>query len=203
MTQLTQPSVWEDFGPPLKLNIQAANLSDEQFLQLCQENPEFRIEMNAKGELVIMPPTGMMTGVRNSTFNFHFVGWAREDGSGVSFDSSTMFTLPNGAKRSPDASWIRRERWDALTKEQQERIGPFCPDFVVEIRSPSDRLPVLQEKMQEYIDNGTSLSWLIDPLDKRVYVYRPGHSVVELDDPEQLSGDPELPGFVLHVRELW
>jgi len=157
MTQLTPPSLWEDFGPPLKLNIQAAHLSDEQFLQLCQENPEFRIELNAKGELVIMPPTGMMTGVRNSTFNFHFVGWARKDGSGLAFDSSTMFTLPNGAKRSPDASWIRRERWDALTKEQQERIGPFCPDFVVEIRSPSDRLPVLQEKMQEYIDNGARL----------------------------------------------
>jgi Uma2 family endonuclease len=141
MTQLTHPSIWEDFGPPLKLNIQAAHLSDEQFLQLCQENPELRIELNAKGALVIMPPTGMMTGVRNSRFNARLTNWSEEDGSGVSFDSSTMFTLLNGAKRSPDASWIRRERWEALTKEQQERIGPFCPDFVVEIRSPSDRLP--------------------------------------------------------------
>jgi Uma2 family endonuclease len=203
MTQLPQPSLWEDFGPPLKLNIQAANLSDEQFLQLCQENPDLRIEMNAKGELVIMPPTGMMTGARNSTFNFHFVGWARKDGSGLAFDSSTMFTLTNGAKRSPDASWLKKERWEALTKKQQEGIGPLCPDFVVEIRSPSDRLSVLQEKMQEYIDNGASLGWLIDPLEKKVHVYRPDGAVAVLDDPETLSGDPELPGFLLNVRELW
>jgi len=203
MTQLTQPSIWEDFGPPLKLNIQAANLSDEQFLQLCQENPELRIEMNAKGELVIMPPTGMMTGVRNSRFNARLVGWSDQDGSGLAFDSSTMFTLPNGAKRSPDASWIKKERWEALTKEQQEGIGPFCPDFVVEIRSPSDRLPMLQEKMQEYIDNGARLGWLIDPLDKRVYIYRPSQAMTALDNLETLSGDPELPGFLLHVRELW
>src|SRR6266404_2835327 len=191
MTQQTSSSIWEDFGPPLKLNIQAAHLSDEQFLQLCQENPELRIEMNAKGDLVIMPPTGMKTGERNGTFTFHFVGWAKRDGSGVAFDSSTMFTLPNGAKRSPDASWIKKERWDALTKKQQEGIGSFCPDFVVEIRSPSDRLSFLQEKMQEYLDNGARLGWLIDPMNKQVYIYRPGQAVTVLDDAETLSGDPE------------
>jgi Uma2 family endonuclease len=194
---------WAELDLPLKLNIQAAHLSDEQFLQLCQENPDLRIEMNAGGELVIMPPTGMKTGVRNSTLTFLLTGWSREDGSGITFDSSTMFTLPNGAKRSPDASWTRHERWEALSKEQQEGIGPFCPDFVIELRSPSDRLPVLQEKMQEYIDNGARLGWLIDPIDKRVYVYHSGQPVEQLNDPETLSGDSVLPGFLLPVRELW
>jgi len=193
---------WAELDFPLKLNIQAAHLSDEQFLQLCQENPDLRIEMNAKGELVIMPPTGMKTGVRKNRLGFHLEGWTRQNESGFAFDSSTMFTLPNGAKRSPDASWISRERWEALTEEQQEGIGPLCPDFVVELRSPSDRLSVLQEKMQEYIDNGARLGWLIDPLEKRVYIYRPGQSVEQLDDPATLSGDPVLPGFVLPVREL-
>ena len=200
---MTQPTGRMELDFPLKLNIQAAHLSDEQFLQLCRENPDLRIEMNARGELVIMPPTGMKTGFRNSTLTFLLAGWARTDGSGIAFDSSTMFTLPNSAKRSPDASWMKRERWEALSKEQQEGIGLFCPDFVVELRSPSDRLSVLQEKMQEYIDNGARLGWLIDPLEQRVYVYRPGQPIEQLDDPAIVSGDPELPGFVLHVRELW
>jgi Uma2 family endonuclease len=194
---------WAELDLPLKLNIQAVHLSDEQFLRLCQENPDLRIEMNARGELVIMPPTGMMTGVRNNRLGFHLEGWTRQNEFGLAFDSSTMFTLPNGAKRSPDASWIRRERWESLTKEQQEGIGPFCPDFVVELRSPSERLSVLEEKMQEYIDNGARLGWLIDPLEKRVYIYRPGQPVEQLDNPLTLSGDPVLPGFVLPVRELW
>jgi Uma2 family endonuclease len=194
---------WAELDLPLKLNIQAAHLSNEQFLQLCRENPELRIELNARGELVIMPPTGMKTGVRNSTLTFLLTGWSREKDLGITFDSSTMFTLPNGAKRSPDASWMRHERWEALSKEQQEGIGPFCPDFVAELRSPSDRLPVLQEKMQEYIDNGAQLGWLIDPLEKRVYVYRPSQPIEQLDDPATVSGDPVLPGFVLPVRELW
>jgi len=200
---MTQPVGWTELDLPLKLNIQAAHLSDEQFLQLCQENPDLRIEMNARGELVIMPPTGMSTGIRNHTLALRLGGGAEQDGSGVAFDSSTMFTFPNGAKRSPDASWVKRERWDALTEKQQEGTGPLCPDFVVELRSSSDRLPMLQEKMQEYIDNGAQLGWLIDPIDKRVHVYRSGQPVEQLDDPEFLSGDPVLPGFVLSVRELW
>ena len=200
---MTQLVGWEAFDLPLKLNVQAAHLSDEEFLQLCQENPELRIEMNARGELVIMPPTGMKTGVRNGVFNFHFVEWAKRDGSGVAFDSSTMFTLPNGAKRSPDASWVKRERWDALTEKQQEGTGPLCPDFVVELRSPSDRLSVLQEKMQESLNNGVQLGWLIDPIDKQIYIYRPDQSVEVLEDPVSLQGDPVLPGFLLPVQELW
>lgn len=126
---MSQTGGWAESDFPLKLNIQAAHLSDEQFLQLCQENLDLRIEMNARGELVIMPPTGMKTGFRKSTLAFLLTGWSRKDGSGITFDSSTMFTLPNGAKRSPDASWMKRERWEALSKEQQEGIGPFCPDL--------------------------------------------------------------------------
>ena len=200
---MSQPSGWEEFGLPIKLNVQGAKLTEEQFMHLCQENPELRIELTAKGELVIMPPTGSKTGLRNSTLTYDLVAWARIDGTGVVFDSSTLFTLPNGAKRSPDASWVRRDRWDALSEEQQEGAAPLCPDFVVELRSPTDRLSDLQEKMQEYLDNGARLGWLIDPLDKRGYVYRPGQPVESLDNPTTLSGDPVLPGFVLQVHELW
>jgi Uma2 family endonuclease len=125
------------------------------------------------------------------------------DGTGIAFDSSTLFTLPNGAKRSPDASWVRQERWDALPARERAGFGLLCPDFVVELRSPTDRLRDLQEKMQEYLDNGAHLGWLIDPLEKRVYVYRPDQPVEVLDDPSTLSGDPVLLGLILHVRELW
>ena len=200
---MTQPAGWEEFGLPIKLNIQRAKLTEEQFMRLCQENPELRLELTAKGELVIMPPSGSKTGLRNSTLTLRLAGWAETDGTGVVFDSSTLFTLPNGAKRSPDASWVRRDRWDALTEEQQEGAAPLCPDFVVELRSPTDRLSDLQEKMQEYLDNGARLGWLIDPLDKRAYVYRPGQPVESLDNPTTLSGAPVVPGFVLNVHELW
>ena len=200
---MTQPAGWEEFGLPIKLNVQEAKLTEEQFMRLCQENPEFQIELSAKGELVIMPPTGLETGRRNSRLTRYLDAWAETDGSGIAFDSSTLFTLPNGAKRSPDASWVRRERWEVLTKDQREGFAQLCPDFVVELRSPTDRLSILQEKLQEYLDNGARLGWLIDPLDKRAYVYRPGQPVEALDNLTMLSGAPVLPGFVLHVRELW
>jgi Uma2 family endonuclease len=200
---MAQPASWEEYGLPLKLKIKETRLTEEQFVRLCQENPDLRIELSAKGELVIMPPTGLKTGLHNSLLTYELVAWAKVDGTGLVFDSSTLFTLPNGAKRSPDASWMRRERWDTLTEEQKEKFAQICPDFVVELRSPTDRLSVLQEKMQEYLDNGARLGWLIAPSDKRVYVYRPGHPVELLEDPDTLSGDPVLPGFVLHVRELW
>jgi Uma2 family endonuclease len=188
---------------PLKLNIQAAKLTEKQFRRLCQENPELRIELTAQQELVIMPPTGSETGRRNSTLTQRLANWSETEGTGIVFDSSTLFTLPNGAKRSPDVSWVKKERWDVLTREQREGFAPLCPDFVVELRSRTDRLSDLQDKMQEYINNGARLGWLIDPLNKRVYVYRPGQPAETLDDPATLSGDPILPGFVLHVRELW
>ncbi|HEV8715750.1 MAG TPA: Uma2 family endonuclease [Candidatus Binatia bacterium] len=200
---MSQASVTSELSAPFKLNVQATKLTDEQFARLCQENRDLRFELTAQQELVIRPPTGSETGWRNNEISYSLTVWTKQDGTGLAFDSSTGFTLPNGAKRSPDASWIRRERWSALTKDQREGFAPLCPDFVVELRSPTDLLSILQEKMQEYIDNGARLGWLIDPLDKRVYVYRPSQPVESLDNPATLSGDPVLPGFVLQVQELW
>ncbi len=200
---MSQPDVTAELSVPFKLNVQATRLTEEQFTRLCQENPELRIELTAQQELVIMPPTGSETGRRNSTLTQRLANWAETDGTGIVFDSSTLFTLPNGAKRSPDASWVRKERWNALTKDQREGFAPLCPDFVVELRSPTDRLSDLHDKMREYIANGARLGWLIDPLDKRVYVYRPGQPSATVDDPATLSGDPALPRFVLQVQELW
>jgi len=131
------------------------------------------------------------------------VQWAKADGTGIAFSSSTGFVLPNGAERSPDLAWVRRARWEALSQDERERFPPLCPDFVGEIRSRSDWLSRLQEKVQEYIDNGARLGWLLDPLERKVHVYRPGEPVVCLDDPETISGDPVLPGFTLHVRQLF
>jgi len=192
-----------ELSVPFKLNVRRTKLTEEQFMQLCQENPELRLELTAQGELVIMPPTGSETGWCDSRLNLRLAAWAETEGTGLTFGSSTGFTLPNGAVRSPDASWVKRDRWNALTTEQRRRFAPLCPDFVIELRSPTDRVSDLQEKMQEYIDNGARLGWLIDPLDKRVYVYRPSQPVESLDNPTSLSGDPVLPGFVLQVWELW
>jgi Uma2 family endonuclease len=200
MSQLALP---EEYHLPFKLNVHETKLTEEQFVRLCQENPDLQLELTARGELVIMPPTSLDSGRRNSRLTRRLDVWTEEEGTGIAFDSSTLFTLPNGAKRSPDASWLKRERWDTLPSKEREGFGLICPDFVVELRSPTDRLPDLKEKLQEYIDNGAQLGWLIDPLEKRVYIYRPGQSVEVLDDPPTLSGDPTLPGFVLPVRELW
>ncbi len=200
MSQMVLP---DEYHLPFKLNVHDTKLTEEQFVRLCQENPDFQLELTAQGELVIMPPTGSETGRRNNRLAYRITAWADSDGSGVVFDSSTLFTLPNGAKRSPDVSWVRRERWEALSREQREGFAPLCPDFVVELRSPTDRLKDLQEKLHEYIANGARLGWLIDPLEKRVYVYRPDQPVEVLDDPPVVSGEPVLPGFVLPVRELW
>jgi Uma2 family endonuclease len=200
MSQMALP---EEYHLPFKLNVHETKLTEEQFVHLCQENPDLRIELTAQGELVLMPPTGLESGWRNSRLIRRLDAWTEGDGTGIAFDSSTMFTLPNGAKHSPDASWIRGERWDALPVKEREGFGLICPDFVVELRSPTDRLPDLKEKLQEYIANGAQLGWLIDPLEKRVHIYRPDQSVEVLDDPSMVSGDPVLPGFVLAVRELW
>jgi len=197
------PQVATDSGVPFKLSVRRVRLTEEQFALLCQENRDFRFELTAQQELVIMAPAGSETGWRNNEVSYVLTAWTKADGTGLAFDSSAGFTLPNGAIRSPDASWVKRDRWDALTQEQRERFAPLCPDFVVELRSRTDRLSDLQEKMQEYMDNDARLGWLLDPIDKRVHVYRPGQSVEVLDNPDTLSGDPVLPGFVLPVRELW
>jgi Uma2 family endonuclease len=170
---------------------------------LCQENPDLRFELTAQQELIIMPPTGSETGWRDSRLNLRLAIWAETQGTGLTFGSSTGFTLSDGAIRSPDASWIRQERWNGLTKEQQVGFAPICPDFVVELRSPTDRLSELQDKMQEYLANGARLGWLIDSIDKRVEIYRSSQPGETLDSPVTVSGDPVLPGFVLPVHELW
>lgn len=178
-------------------------MSEEQFFELCQLNRDLRIERTSQGDLVLMPPTGGETGRMNFELTGLFSNWVHADGTGVGFDSSTGFTLPNGAKRSPDLAWVRRGRWEALTRQQRAVFPPLCPDFVVELRSPSDTLETVQAKMREYLDNGAQLGWLIDPLEKKVYVYRPQAPMVCLDNPETVSGDPLLPGLVLEVGRVW
>lgn len=188
---------------PILLNIKSLKLTEEQFELLCRDNRDMRIELTAQGELVIMSPTGMKTGWRNSTLTQRMANWTEMDGTGICCDSSTLFTLPNGAKRSPDVSWIKRERIDALTDEQQESFAPICPDFVLELRSPSDTVAFVQRKMDEYMANGAQLGWMIDPYTKRVFIYRPKQPVECLENPESVAGDPLLPGFVLNVRAIW
>lgn len=186
-----------------KLNLRSIELTDRQFYRLCQDNPELRLELTAQKELVMMSPTGTRTGWRNSKLTQRLANWADEDGTGLTFDSSTGFTLPNGAKRSPDAAWVRYERWEALSEDEQEGFAPFCPDFVAELRSTHDYLETLQEKMEEYLANGAKLGWLLDAKNRRVYVYRPAQMVECLDDPKTISGDPTLPGFVFDLAGIW
>ena len=178
-------------------------ITDEELFEFCRLNAEWRIERTATGELIVMPPAGGETGIRNSQLNRLLGNWAEVDGTGLVFDSSTGFTLPNGAKRSPDAAWLRRSRWESLTPEQRRRFPPLCPDFVVELRSPTDVLETLREKLAEYLANGAQLGWLLDPGERKVYVYRPDSDVVCLEDPDSVSGDPVLPGFVLDVARVW
>jgi Uma2 family endonuclease len=178
-------------------------VTPEQFEQLCQDYSDLRLELTSTGEVIVMPGTGAQTGRRNANLTYQLMAWTKKNATGVCFDSSTMFALPNTARRSPDASWIRRERWGSLTQRQKERFAPICPDFVVELRSPSDRLLFLFSKMSEYIANGASLGWLIDPSTRRVYVYRPNEEAVVLENPESVSGEPLLLGFSLQMAELW
>ncbi|GAB4188214.1 MAG: Uma2 family endonuclease [Coleofasciculaceae cyanobacterium] len=188
----------------LALNLRPIlELTDEQFYQLCQANRDLRLERTAKGELIIMPPTGSETGGRNASLTAQIWLWNQQTRLGKSFDSSTGFKLPNGANRSPDAAWVRRERWDALTPEQKRGFAPLCPDFVVELCSPSDDLEDVQQKMQEYLANGIRLGWLIDPKTRRVEIYRPDGEVEILDNPATLSGETVLPGFVLDLQPVF
>ena len=178
-------------------------LTDEQFYQLCQDNSDLRFERNAKGELIIMPPAGGETSNRNGRLTQQLMNWTDADGTGIAFDSSGGFKLPNGADRSPDASWVKLERWNALTSEQQKKFLPLCPDFVVELLSPSDSLKDTQDKMKEYRENGAILGWLINRKNRQVEIYRPGEEVEVLDNPERLAGEPVLPGFVLNLELIW
>ena len=189
---------------PIVVRLQPVmNLSDEQLYDFSQINRDLQIERNARGELIIMPPTGGDTGERNAEITMQLRLWAKGDKTGSTFDSSTGFRLPNGAVRSPDAAWIKYSRLDALTAEQRKRFIPLCPDFVIELRSPTDNLNALQEKMHEYIENGAELGWLLDTEQKRVYVYRPGEEAQEIENPETISADPVLSSFELDLREIW
>ncbi|MDY6785468.1 MAG: Uma2 family endonuclease [Cyanobacteriota bacterium] len=182
----------------------ALRVTPEQFEVLAIANGDLRLERTATGELIVNPPAGSESGKRNSSLTGQLDRWQEErEDLGEVFDSSAGFTLPNGAIRSPDASWVSRERWDALTPKQRKGFAPLCPDFVVELRSESDSLTQLRSKMQEYIDNGARLGWLIDPQNRRVEVYRSGVAVEVLDNPAALSGEEVLPGFVLNLRRVW
>jgi len=178
-------------------------ISDDEFERFCRHNPDVEIELTKEGELIIMPPTGGKTGIRNFSLIGYFYNWVEKNQSGVGFDSSTVFKLPNGAKRSPDLAWIKNERWESLTAEEQEKFPPLCPDFVVELRSPSDSIKNLQAKMDEYIENGASLGWLIDPLERKIYVYRSDSEMEILENPDTVSGEPLLKNFSLKMKKIW
>lgn len=178
-------------------------LTDEEFSQIAAANEEWRFESTKTGELVIMPPTGGNTGRRNSKITSQLEIWNGASNLGEAFDSSTLFVLPNGARRSPDAAWIRYARWDTLSLEQQDKYPPICPDFVIELVSPSDSVEELRQKMQEYLDNGVELGWLIDPKTRLVEVYRSGQNKEILQSPVTLSGENVLPGFVLNLQLIY
>ncbi|BAZ05834.1 Uma2 family endonuclease [Calothrix sp. NIES-3974] len=188
----------------LTLNLNSViKLTREQFYQLCKENPDLKLERNAQGELIIMPPTGGETGRTNVNLILQVASWNDQNQLGEVFDSSTGFTLPSGADRSPDVSWVEKSRWEALSPEQREKFIPLCPDFVIEIMSPSDTLKKLQDKMEEYIQNGCRLGWLINRKSQEVEIYRPGQDVEVLKLPSTLSGENVLPGFVLNLQKIW
>ncbi|WP_434683810.1 Uma2 family endonuclease [Pseudanabaena minima] len=178
-------------------------LTDEKFFQLCQKNRDLRFERSAQGDITIMAPEGSDTGMRSIEISADLVIWNRRQKLGVAFGSSAGFILPNGAMRSPDACWILKERWDALTPEQQSKFAPICPDFVIELMSRTDSLSTVQAKMQEYQDNGARLGWLINRRDRQVEIYRIGQPVEVLQSPIMLSGETVLPEFVLELASIW
>ncbi len=178
-------------------------LTDDEFFHFCQQNRDLRIERTCKGEVIIMSPTGARTGMRNSEINFQLQSWNKQHQAGYVFDSSTGFKLPNGSERSPDASWVSREKWEALSSEEQEKFAPLCPEFVIELKSPSDLLPTLRDKMEVWMSNGCRLSWLIHPELETVFIYRADGSRDELHDfGRRVSGEDVLPGFELDLSAL-
>lgn len=178
-------------------------LDDDQLFELCQRNRDLRIEREATGDLILMTPAGGMSAYRGAQILAQLTRWAECDGRGETFDSSCGFILPSGAMRAPDAAWVERSRLVAVPADSRERFLPLCPDFLVELRSPSDRLADLQAKMEEYLDNRARLGWLIDPPSREVHVYRPHQAIEVLGEPGSITGDPELPGFVLQLARIW
>ena len=190
---------------PLVLQIPPSmQMTDEQFFDFCQVNQDLRIERNRFGEISVMPPTGSESGNREGNIFGQLWMWSEQDGTGITFSSSAGFTLSTGAERSPDASWIKLSRWNTLISEQQQKFAPVCPDFVVELRSPSDNLQPLKDKMEEYMkEPEVQLGWLIDRKNRKVYIYRPGMAEECLDNPTTVSGETILPGFVLNMSKVW
>lgn len=188
--------------PPINIP-STLKVNQEQFQQIAAANRDLRLELTATGKLIIMPPTGGNTGKRNQDLTGQLWYWNRQTKLGVAFDSSTAFHLPNGANRSPDAAWVIQTRWDNLTREQQDTFPPLCPDFALELRSKTDSLKSLRQKMQEYLDNGLRLGWLIDTQNNKVEIYRPQQAVEVLDNPSTLSGENVLPGFVLSLESIF
>ncbi|QSV73510.1 MAG: Uma2 family endonuclease [Aphanizomenon flos-aquae KM1D3_PB] len=184
---------------PLKLNFNTVNFTDEQFYQLCQKNSDLKFERTSTGELIIMPPVGGESGNREAEFIIDLGIWNRQTGLGYTFSSSTIFKLPNGSDRSPDAAWIKKERWEALTPEQKRKFPPIAPDFVIELRSATDDLKTLRQKMQEYMDAGVQMGWLINPQQQQIEIYRLGKDVELRDLPTELLGEEILPGFSLSL----
>ncbi|QJB46608.1 Uma2 family endonuclease [Dolichospermum flos-aquae] len=182
---------------------QSLKFTDDKFVEMVAANKDLRLELSAQGELSIMSPTGGETGDRNLELGGQVWFWNRQNGLGKAFDSSTGFKLPNGATRSPDVSWIKMERWNALTPEQRKRFLPLCPDFVIELVSESDDLADTQAKMREYIANGLRLGWLINPKNKQVEIYRPNQEIEVLQSPANLSGENVLPGFILDLQPIF
>jgi Uma2 family endonuclease len=186
-------------------NLKLSNklITNEDFIELCTLNPNLKLETNSNGELIIMSPTGSDTGRRNLDLEGQFWYWNKQNKLGVVFDSSTGFTLPNGAKRSPDVSWIAIARWNALTKEEKRGFAPIAPDFVLELVSPTDSLPTVREKMEEYINNGVRLGWLINPENRQVEIYRSQQEPEILDNLTTLSDNLVLPGLILEFENIW
>ncbi len=188
----------------LRFDVRPLKMSDRTFYEFCQRNKDYRFEMDKQGNLIVMPPTFLETSRKNAKINVKLGIWAEKDNTGIAFESDGMFILPNGAKRAPDAFWILKERYYALSKEErEERFARICPDFVIELRSKSDNLRKLQNKMREYVENGARLGWLIDPLEKKVHIYRADKSIEILENPSKVSGEDVLQGFELDLTEIW
>jgi Uma2 family endonuclease len=190
-------------SPMVRVPMKGVFYSPKAFWDLCRLNPEVLFERNPDGSVALMTPAGGGAGRRSGHVYGQLFVWAMKDRTGESFDSSTGFTLPNGAVRAPDASWVRADKWNALTEEEQEVFPPLVPDFIVEVRSQSDNLPSLQKKMREYIEQGVPLGWLIDPQAKTVEVYRPDHPPARYENVKTLRAGPEMPGFVLDLKPIW
>lgn len=196
----------ETIGSPslvVRMPSSVVEMNDDQFFKFCATNRELQIERTAEGDILIMAPEGGESGQNDADIVLQLGAWAKRDGTGVVFGSSTGFTLPNRAVRSPDASWVLKSRLKRLSREERRKFLPLCPDFVIELRSPTDRLSELKDKMAEYIENGAQLGWLIDPESCQVFVYRPRRRVKVLNCPGSVSGDPALPGFVLGLKDIW